>query len=117
MGEAAGNGAKAAEAAGIAKSGSRVWASRALKDARIVSRIANLQTEITNSLGEKLAIQIADATERRTVLTGIARDTEAWVVARIKAIDTLNRMDGAYIQRHEFTGPVQVVASLSDERL
>lgn len=42
---------------------------------------------------------IADATERRETLTVMLRDGEAHPIARLKAADILNKMDGLYITK------------------
>ena len=47
--------------------------------------------------------------ERQVLLTQIANNGED-LNAAIRAIDTLNKMDGLYIQKHE----VQVTRSLAD---
>lgn len=59
---------------------------------------------------------IADAIERRRILTFWARKKKN-PVAAIKSVDVMNKMDGVYIQKHEHSGAVQVVASPADERL
>jgi hypothetical protein len=44
--------------------------------------------------------QVASADERRAILSRWARD-ERHVVSAIRAIDTLNRMDGVHVEKHE----------------
>ena len=53
--------------------------------------------------------KIMDAVKRREVLTQIAMDEESTKQDKIKAIDTLNKMDGVYLNRTEITGGLPVV--------
>ena len=73
-----------------------------LRNAKIAARIQELQAEVKNS-------KMMDIAERREVLANIARDSESTKQDVIKAIDTLNKMDGAYLNRTEITGGVPVV--------
>jgi len=76
--------------------------SRMLRNDNVKQRIAELQAEIRSA-------KMMDIAERREVLANIARDSESTKQDVIKAIDTLNKMDGAYLQRTEITGGVPVV--------
>lgn len=113
--EAAGNGAQAAERAGWAKSGARVVACRLLKEPAIQAAITALREEIARLPDPA----IADAAERRKILSGIARagSNKKFAVPAIKAMDVLNKMDGLYVQKHEHAGPVHLVISPADARL
>lgn len=102
MGDAYGNGQKAAELAGYAKGSAKVTASRLLKKAHIQEAIANLAAQIANQPNAKANQLIADLAERRQILTTHARSAEN-PHAAIKAVDVLNKMDGAYIERSEVT--------------
>ena len=73
-----------------------------LRNAKIAARIQELQAEVKNA-------KMMDIAERREVLANIARDSESTKQDVIKAIDTLNKMDGAYLNRTEITGGVPVV--------
>ena len=73
-----------------------------LRNAKIAARIQELQEEVKNA-------KMMDIAERREVLANIARDSESTKQDVIKAIDTLNKMDGAYLNRTEITGGVPVV--------
>lgn len=79
-----------------------VLASRLLTQVDYIKNlIVKLEAEFTAAIDRQ---GIADETERRKILTKIARQSEE-DRDRIKAVDTLNRMDGLYIQRQEITGP------------
>lgn len=79
---------------------SNAW--RMLRNEKVKQRIAKLQAEIRSA-------KMMDIAERREVLANIARDSESTKQDVIKAIDTLNKMDGAYLNRTEITGGVPVV--------
>ena len=100
-----GNATQAYKEAGYAgekdsTAGTNSW--KLLKNAKIQARLAELQAEVKNS-------KMMDIAERREVLANIARDSESTKQDVIKAIDTLNKMDGAYLNRTEITGGVPVV--------
>jgi phage terminase small subunit len=95
-----GDGANAARRAGYASSSAKVTACRLLKKPAIAEAIANHESEKANQL-------IADANERRELLTRISRSNKN-PVAAIKAIDVLNKMDGAYIEKHQHSGNVEL---------
>ena len=48
---------------------------------------------------------IADAVERRVVLSTLMRAGDEKAEARIRAAEALNKMDGLYIQKHEHGAP------------
>lgn len=107
-----GNASKAYKRAGYKEKGARENASRLITKHNIKARIAELQAQIDDE-------KIMDATERRETLTGIARDSGANDADRIKAIDTMNKMDGVYLNRTELSGRVDtgdIVIRFSDER-
>lgn len=64
---------------------------------------------------------IADAKERREVLSGLLRNGDVNPKARIQALDVLNKMDGLYVSKHEIGGvnggPIQVNVTPADARL
>lgn len=113
-GDCEGNGAKAAEAVGSSKTSAKVMAARWLKRPDVQEAIVNRTAQIVNRREQAVnglveaalkadRSKIADAAERREFFTAIMRDPEAWLIARIKAADTLNRMDGEYVQKIEHT--------------
>ena len=100
-----GNATEAYRAAGYKANSAHsyeVMASRLLRNVEVRQRIAELSKAIHNE-------KIMDIAERRERLAEIARDSESTKQDVIKAIDTLNKMDGAYLNRTEITGGVPVV--------
>ena len=86
--------------------------SRMLRNANVRQRIEELQAEVKSS-------KMMDITERRERLAEIARDTEGTKQDVIKAIDTMNKMDGVYLNRTEITGgglPVVICDDLTDDK-
>lgn len=98
-----GDGANAARRAGYSAKSAKVIACRLLKLPEIQSAIANQRDAIVNQPIVERHGTIADATERRERLSAIFRDETAHPIARLKAADILNKMDGEYIERHEIT--------------
>jgi len=109
VGEAAGNQAKAAELAGYAKGSAKVTACRLMQKANVKAAIANRAANLTRQ-------SIADAAERREILTAIARSKDSEHRDVAKAIDVLNKMDGLYIQKVEHSGNVDIVHRLAQGR-
>lgn len=97
IGEAAGNGTKAAILAGYAKKSAAVTASQLL-------RKPNIAAELTKVVALTEQSTVANAAERRELLTRMARDIEAHPLARLKAVDIHNKMDGLYVQKHDISG-------------
>lgn len=96
MGKANGVGVTAARLAGY-KGSDKVLTVQA---SRLLSK-ANVQSAIAERRKSMEALTIADAKERREILTQLARSTETDSTARIRAIDVANKMDGIYIEKHE----------------
>ena len=86
-------------------------ASRLLRKDVVAARIQALQSKLTDE-------KILDAKKRREILSNIATDSESTKQDVIKAIDTLNKMDGAYLNRTEITGglPVVICDDITDSR-
>lgn len=110
MGQAEGNATKAALLAGYSKSTAETQGTRLLADVEICRELDTRRDALKTAA-------IADAKERREVLTAILRSGNAEPRDRIRAIDVANKMDGVYIEKHEHSGAVQVIASHADERL
>src|SRR5262245_46334217 len=117
LGEARGNQTKAAEMAGYAAgTGLSVQVTRLMKRAHVQAAIAERRAalmavvpdvvptaEDATSDAETVArwqTQAATVPERRAILSRWARD-ERHVISAIRAIDTLNRMDGVCVEKHE----------------
>lgn len=120
-----GNATKAAKDAGYSEKTAYSQGQRLLKNVEILQAILNRQQEERKST-------IADRQERGEVLSGILRNNRAIQLEKpvqgcdsanneengdhlfvvldsvnkdvIKSIDTLNKMDGLYVQRHQVTG-------------
>lgn len=105
MGPAAGNGTEAARLAGYKGSAKvqQVQASRLLSKAIVQTAIAERRQVLESQ-------SIADAKERREVLTTILRAAGEEPNARIRAIDVANKMDGIYIERHEIQATAPMFA-------
>lgn len=107
MGPCAGNGTESARVAGYKGSAKVVG----VQAARMLAR-ASIQSAIAARRKELASTAIADAQERREVLTTILRSPETDPGARIKAVDVANRMDGVYVERHEVTATVTLAQLL-----
>lgn len=96
MGAAAGNGTEAARLAGY-KGNPKVLA---VQSTRLLAK-ANIQAGLAAQRRILEALSIADASERREILSTIMRSAEAAPVDRTRAIDVANKMDGVYVEKHE----------------
>lgn len=109
LGKAAGNGKQAAIAAGYSARSAEVTGSRLIRKANVVAELEKRRLSLVKA-------SIADATERREIMTSMLRDKEGHPLARLKATDILNKMDGVYIQKHEHAGPggqpIQVITGV-----
>lgn len=74
-----------------------VCASQLLRKPNVQEYLAKLRKDLDKEI-------IADAFERRVKLTAILRNPDNSTSDTIKAIDTLNRMDGLYIIKNEMRG-------------
>lgn len=92
-----------------------------MKRADIRAAIATETAQIPNRTLTETYGTIANATERRELLTQFARAKDA-PLAAIRAVDVLNKMDGAYIEQHEHRFPtapifaVGILPSVSKEQ-
>lgn len=67
-------------------------------------------SEHIKKLSEKASDKrILSASERQEILSDLARNTAEFAADRIRAIDTLNKMTGEYINRTELSGDLGVV--------
>ena len=93
-----GNAAEAYKLAGYKASSAKSAAnsaSRLLENVGICSRISELREKAEDE-------KIMDAKQRRIMLSEIAKSGKA--IVAIKAIDTLNKMDGVYINKTQLSG-------------
>jgi phage terminase small subunit len=102
-GKAKGNGTKAAELAGYAKSGAHVTASRLLRNPKVAKAVAERQQR-----AEKASIATSD--ELDEILTNIARRAKFSPKDRIRAISEINKTRG----RHSSTVNVNGRLTLED---
>jgi len=87
--------------------GARKWkdsvvdskASTLLKSGKVLERYEELQKALEDKA-------ILDATQRMELLSGMALDKEERTENKIRAIDTLNKMDGVYTNKIEVSGGV-----------
>lgn len=103
IGKAEGNATNAAIAAGYKKENARQQASRLLTKANIKAAIDERTKRLETA-------SIADAKERREILSRHARSAGNQMAA-IKAVDVLNKMDGVYIERLQHEGGIAVDVS------
>ncbi len=114
MGEAAGNGTKAAQLAGYKGSNGTLRA-QASENMRLPA--------IRAALAERAANDplVATRQDRQQMLTRIMNDEEEETRDRLKAIDLLSKTQGDYIERVEHTGkdggPIETKAGLSAETI
>lgn len=88
-----------------------IWceASKLANEPKVVQRIRELKDQVVSPL-------IMDARERRELLSKFARDNAEKTEIRVKSIDTLNKMDGEYVQKIEATvDSVNINIDLVDE--
>lgn len=69
---------------------------RLFNDCKINARYREMQDEIAKA-------SILTATQRAVLLSDIARDKEEKTDSKIRAIDTLNKMTGEYVQKIDAT--------------
>lgn len=112
--EAKGNATKAAQIAGYSKASARFQGSKLLRDRNIQAYIATLTQHAEEQAVEDAGV--ASAAERRELLTKIARSADMHPLARLKAVDIHNKMDGLYIQKHEISGKLTLEQVLEASR-
>ena len=100
IGEAAGNGARAAILAGYARGSAKVTASRLLTRANVRVSLEQKRT-VAAVVAEVSAI--ATLTERRTILATLMRDDMVKASSRIRAIDVDNKIEHVYVEHHHHT--------------
>ena len=91
-GDAAGNATRAAELAGYSRRSARFQGSK-------LATKRNIQIAIDAYRQELARPTIADAVERREMLTTMLRAAGQHPLARLKAVDILNKMDGLYLTK------------------
>lgn len=107
-------------AAGYTKDGeaARACASRLLTNVNVQSKLRELEKEFAEKMDEEKKAAIMDVTERMIVLTKIVKDDDSSRQDKIKAIDTMNKMDGVYVQKTQLSGSVDtgdIIIEFSNE--
>lgn len=90
-----------------------VNASKLFSDTKVLLRYNELQEEAKDEA-------ILSRKDRMVTLSGIATDEYENTSDRIKAIDTLNKMDNAYVHKLELSGEItnnNPLAGLTEEEL
>lgn len=73
-------------------------AARLLRKDRVATAYKAL---VTTATATKTDEAIASVSERRGILAGLMRDKDVHPLARIRAIDVDNKVEGVYIEKHE----------------
>ena len=95
-----GNATESAIKAGYKEQTARVTASKILTKANIQEYVKELQEKAKTS-------RIMTAIERREFLTELIKNRNEKVADRLKALDILNKMDGAYTNKVEVMGEIK----------
>lgn len=99
-----GNASVSAKQAGYSEKYAGANADKLLKNTNVAAYIA----ELTEELKDK---RILAAKDRQLILSDIARNEENEPADRIRAIDTLNKMTGEYLNKVEVSGSLKAEAS------
>ena len=89
-----GNGADAARKAGYSESYAAHRTDELLRNVEIAAYIKQLSEAAQTA-------RIMTALDRQELLSDIARDEDNSAADRIRAVDTLNKMTGEYMQKHK----------------
>ena len=83
---------------------------RLFNDCKINARYRELQDEVAKA-------SILTATQRAVILSNIATNEEEDTTSKIRAIDTLNKMSGEYVQKIDanVNADVTITVELSDD--
>ena len=83
---------------------------RLFNDCKINARYRELQDELAKA-------SILTATQRAVILSNIATNDEEDTTSKIRAIDTLNKMSGEYVQKIDanVNADVNITVELSDD--
>lgn len=99
------NATQAAKAAGYSEKTAHEQGKENLRKPYVIARIKELCAAKEAEREQK----ILDVVKRREILSQIATDNESTKQDKIKAIDTLNKMDCTYVNKTEISGAVPVV--------
>ncbi len=96
-----GNASESARKAGYSKTYAEHRTDEMLKNVEITKYISKLTEKMQDD-------RILSAKDRQAILSNIATDGENGLTDRIKAIDTLNKMTGEYLNKIEVNGGLSV---------
>lgn len=97
-----GNVFQSAIKAGYSENYAKTSAAKLLENVSVSEHIRETSQEANNEL-------ILTAEKRKEILSDIAKSKKELATDRIRAIDTLNKMTGEYINRTELSGDLGVV--------
>lgn len=102
-----GNAAESAKRAGYSEKFAAQNVDKLLKNTNILNYIKYLSDKMKDE-------RIMSAKDRQIVLSDIANDKNETPTDRIRAIDTLNKMTGEYMQKVEMSGTIESETSKLD---
>lgn len=102
-----GNVVQSAIAAGYSENYANARAHKLLDNVGVAEYVKEISDKIKDD-------RILSAKDRQLILSEIASSTESEPVDRIRAIDTLNKMTGEYLNKLEVTGTLKTETSKLD---
>ncbi|MDO4893529.1 MAG: terminase small subunit [Eubacteriales bacterium] len=102
-----GNIVQSAIAAGYSENYANARAHELLENVGVAELVRELADKIKDD-------RILNAKDRQVILSDIARDNESESADRIRAIDTLNKMTGEYLNKFELNGSLKTETSKLD---
>ena len=103
-----GNAAESAKMAGYSEKFAAQNADKLLKNTNISEYIKQLSDKLKDE-------RIISAKDRQVILSDIAKSDEELTPDRIRAIDTLNKMTGEYLNKVEVSGTLKAEQSKLDD--
>ena len=103
-----GNAAESAKKAGYSEKFAAQNADKLLKNTNISEYIKQLSDKLKDE-------RIISAKDRQVILSDIAKSDEELTPDRIRAIDTLNKMTGEYLNKVEVSGTLKAEQSKLDD--
>lgn len=109
LGEAQGNGTKAAQLAGVPRQSAATMAWKWLRKVQV-------QKALVQRREKKETIALLTQDRRETLMSGWAEDEQLDMKHRTKAMDMLNRCAGAYSMTHILKGRVGIATVIARSR-
>lgn len=103
-----GNAAESAREAGYSKTYAEHRTDELLRNVEVVEYIKQLSDQLKDE-------RIISAKDRQVILSDIAKSDEELTPDRIRAIDTLNKMTGEYLNKVEVSGTLKAEQSKLDD--